>query len=737
MRSVFDLDVSVRRLAALFRRGGVPPGSVVLMVGAGISVSAGIPDFRSPGTGLYANLQKYDLPKPEAVFDIHYFRHRPLAFYTLAREMYPGNFHPTLSHFFIRLMQEKGLLRRCYSQNIDTLERQAGVDPELLVEAHGSFGTARCIDCKTPQTQEWMRERIFSGNVPVRCPVCEHGLVKPEIVFFGEPLPKRFAELKRQDMRDASVLFIMGTSLSVQPFAGLTDEAPPLCPRVLFNRDVVGLRTPSTQGHGLRLDCQDNFRDVALLGDLDAAVVTFCHEVGWADDLRNLMVDHFSRMAPGPGPARPLPAAPKASDAADAADAADATAAADAAAAPAAAEENHPLSRLDRMQPMAEEVLTRSWRRAPVPLPPLVPLGAAGELGAGCPARVREVLSRGEQPLGLPHVSLRGVGRDEDNGLVEIALSIKPAMPSDPTPPPAPEEESEPDAAAAPPPKDAAALAAAGGGAEGGAGAPPEGAGGSSGAGAGAAAGGGAAAAAAKEKEKGEEAEGEAGEERKETAEGDAQGAPGATPGGAGDAEVGGPGDAGSESEGSDGSGSEEGEYRGELDWIGLFAAPKDASMSPDEPQCAALGACPMPPGYESAMRAFEGGGGLFVRATLRDDRRGMLEEPLCGLYEVWYVRGSDVLCRFGPVEVPAPAADAPTPLDKARLLLDFMEPGKAVQLLRHMSTGEALHFVEQTVGMFDGPMFLDGEGMDLPDEAAPPAAGDSGAPALGPGDAL
>ncbi|KAH0585859.1 hypothetical protein H2248_007145 [Termitomyces sp. 'cryptogamus'] len=108
---------------------------VVLMLGAGVSTSAGIPDFRSPKTGLYSNLAKLKLPRPEAVFEINFFRHNPVPFYTLAAELYPDSFRPTPTHSFVKLLATHNLLHMCFSQNIDTLERRAGVSADKIVEA--------------------------------------------------------------------------------------------------------------------------------------------------------------------------------------------------------------------------------------------------------------------------------------------------------------------------------------------------------------------------------------------------------------------------------------------------------------------------------------------------------------------------------------------------------------------------------------------------------------------------
>ena len=125
------------------------PKNIVLCVGAGISTNSGIPDFRTPGTGLYANLAALNLPYPEAVFSLQYFRQDAEPFYTLAQSLFPGLYRPTLTHTFIRLLQDRRVLLRCFTQNIDTLERMVGVQEDLIVEAHGSFATSRCIDCST------------------------------------------------------------------------------------------------------------------------------------------------------------------------------------------------------------------------------------------------------------------------------------------------------------------------------------------------------------------------------------------------------------------------------------------------------------------------------------------------------------------------------------------------------------------------------------------------------------
>ncbi|KAM0562933.1 hypothetical protein ACHAPJ_001774 [Fusarium lateritium] len=244
---------------------------IVVLTGAGISTAAGIPDFRTPGTGLYANLARLNLPYAEAVFDISYFREHPEPFYVLANELYPGKFHPTVSHAFIALLARKGLLQMLFTQNIDCLERVAGVPSDKIIEAHGSFATQRCIECKEEYPDDKMKEHVFGGKVPHCDKEGCKGLVKPDIVFFGEALPKAFDNNTYQ-VAMADLVLVVGTSLSVYPFAALPGMAQEGKPRVLFNMERVGQL-------GSRSD------DVIQLGDCDAGIRKFADELGWRDEL--------------------------------------------------------------------------------------------------------------------------------------------------------------------------------------------------------------------------------------------------------------------------------------------------------------------------------------------------------------------------------------------------------------------------------------------------------------------
>lgn len=279
-RPTFDDSVTPRTLAKrsvsavadYIRSGHV--SKVVFMVGAGVSTSAGVPDFRSPDTGLYANVAKLNLPYPEAVFDIGFFHKNPIPFFTLAKELYPGEIRPTIAHSFMKLLCDKGLVSQIFTQNIDCLERVAGIPSHLITEAHGSFATHTCTKCNADYPNNLMKENIEKLEIPhCNTPQC-NGIVKPDIVFFGESLPPRFFQHMAK-VDEADLVIIMGTSLQVMPFAALPQRAKEETPRVLINLERVG-------GIGSRRD------DVLMLDDCDSGVRKLAKYLGWLDDLEEL-----------------------------------------------------------------------------------------------------------------------------------------------------------------------------------------------------------------------------------------------------------------------------------------------------------------------------------------------------------------------------------------------------------------------------------------------------------------
>eukprot|EP00117_Sycon_ciliatum_P008245 scpid85443/ scgid2590/ NAD-dependent protein deacetylase sirtuin-2; Regulatory protein SIR2 homolog 2; SIR2-like protein 2 len=265
--------------------------NIIFMTGAGLSTAAGIPDFRSPNTGLYDQLQKYNLSSPQEIFSIDFFRENPKPFYELAKELYPGKFIPTVSHYFIRLLSEKGLLLRSYTQNIDTLERIAGVPGDKIIEAHGSFSQAHCIQCNEEYSQDWLKEKVFADEIPT-CTVCD-GYVKPDIVFFGEGLPKEFHTGVVTDFPVCDLLIIMGTSLVVQPFAHLVGRVGHECPRLLINREEAG----KSRLGGLEFGEECNYRDVFHQCDCDDGCMELAELLGWKNELLELVAHEQAKLA--------------------------------------------------------------------------------------------------------------------------------------------------------------------------------------------------------------------------------------------------------------------------------------------------------------------------------------------------------------------------------------------------------------------------------------------------------
>jgi len=178
------------------------------------------------------------------------------------------------------------LLLRNFTQNIDTLERVCGIPGEALVEAHGSFSNCHCVSCHQEESTASIKETIFKDEIPT-CKKCG-SLVKPDIVFFGESLPSRFFELIDTDFPKCDLLIVLGTSLQVHPFASLIHKVKDETPRLLINREKVGMSfSPSSLG--FEFGRTDNYRDVAFIGDLQEGVHKLVSLLGWEKELEKMI----------------------------------------------------------------------------------------------------------------------------------------------------------------------------------------------------------------------------------------------------------------------------------------------------------------------------------------------------------------------------------------------------------------------------------------------------------------
>jgi NAD-dependent deacetylase len=189
--------------------------SVVALTGAGISVPSGIPDFRTPRTGLWENVD------PMEVAHIDAFHGDPVRFWRFYGERFAtlGGKQPNGAHRALVAMEERGLLDAVITQNIDMLHRKAGT--RELVEVHGSIAGASCLSCGGSVPLDEVRARVESDadGVP-RCGDCR-GALKPDVVLFGEMLDQSRLERARELCGRADVLLCIGSSLEVHPVAGL------------------------------------------------------------------------------------------------------------------------------------------------------------------------------------------------------------------------------------------------------------------------------------------------------------------------------------------------------------------------------------------------------------------------------------------------------------------------------------------------------------------------------------
>jgi NAD-dependent deacetylase len=186
----------------------------IALTGAGISTPSGIPDFRTPGYGLWEDVN------PMAVASIFAFRLRPNAFFDwmrpLARLMLEAE--PNPAHVALSWLEAHDFIKTLITQNIDTLHSRAG--SKAILEVHGHMGEATCVECyRVYKSDAFLDGFIETGAIP-RCPRCG-GILKPNVILFGEQLPIEVLREAERAARQCDVMLVAGSSLVVSPVSDL------------------------------------------------------------------------------------------------------------------------------------------------------------------------------------------------------------------------------------------------------------------------------------------------------------------------------------------------------------------------------------------------------------------------------------------------------------------------------------------------------------------------------------
>lgn len=222
----------------------------VVFTGAGVSTASGIPDFRSEG-GIWDRFDQRD-------FHYRRFQAEPDEFWAdrleLQEELYGNDeIAPNPAHEVIADLESRGLVEAVITQNVDGLHDEAG--SERVIRLHGTSSRVSCQNCGERFPAEPVAERAADGELPPHCPECD-GVLKPDTVLFGEPLPTGALQSARRHAREADIFLAIGSSLTVEPAASLPDIAH----RAGATLAVVNLESTGASGradYDVRADVTD------------------------------------------------------------------------------------------------------------------------------------------------------------------------------------------------------------------------------------------------------------------------------------------------------------------------------------------------------------------------------------------------------------------------------------------------------------------------------------------------
>lgn len=183
--------------------------NVCVLTGAGISTESGIPDFRSPDSGLWKKID------PMEALSTGVLLNDPKKFYEIGFKILTSmkDSKPNKSHEILAKMEQKGYISLLVTQNIDNLHKRAG--SKHVLEVHGHVRSGFCMGCNKEMVFSDIEEKVKKGEIPPKCSICG-GVVRPNVVMFGDSLPPCFDEAWKE-VENGELLIVIGSSLAVGP----------------------------------------------------------------------------------------------------------------------------------------------------------------------------------------------------------------------------------------------------------------------------------------------------------------------------------------------------------------------------------------------------------------------------------------------------------------------------------------------------------------------------------------
>lgn len=280
---------------------------VVVLSGSGVSTITGIPDFRSKG-GLYDTLKpdiltattkqkRMLLNDPTMVVNYKLFKENQFPYLEVRKPFILGSFQkrwsPSISHFFFKILEDRGLLQRLYTQNIDGLDNLTGMSNELIVQLHGSITQISCEFCGAEYDKNKFISKLQMNirniydptdmsspqiSTHIHCENCGSAGIKPSTVMYGRKIPNSVYKNLNEDLASVNLLIVVGTSLSVSPACEFVNAVKPSVHRLVVNNEVVG------ENLGMQFNNKKS-KDAILLGNSDESFLLFLNELGWINDL--------------------------------------------------------------------------------------------------------------------------------------------------------------------------------------------------------------------------------------------------------------------------------------------------------------------------------------------------------------------------------------------------------------------------------------------------------------------